>query len=109
MTTNYFWDVEGVDCYPEHKGLRDVVFTVHWRRKATSTDGHIADIYGSQAVTLDPNAAFTPYEQLTKAIVEEWLVKTMGPDRVAALNAALNDKLEKQINPPVISPPLPWA
>jgi hypothetical protein len=84
------------------------VFTVHWRRQAT--DGtHFADVYGSQSVTLDPEAPFTPYADLTQADVEGWLEDAMGEDRVAEMDTALDTQIENQINPPVIRPPLPWT
>jgi hypothetical protein len=84
------------------------VFTVHWRRQAT--DGtYTADIYGAQSVTLDPEAPFTPYEDLTFDQVVGWLEDAMGEETLAAQVAALDQQIENQINPPVVSPPLPWA
>jgi hypothetical protein len=105
---NYNWVISQLECYPQHDGHDDVVFTVHWRRQAT--DGtHYADVYGSQAVTLDADAPFTEYEDLTQAIVEGWLESAMGEDRVAEMDTALDTQIENQINPPVIRPPLPWT
>lgn len=108
MANTYSWVIVQLECYPEHEGLTDVVFTVHWRRQAT--DGtHMADVYGSQAVTLDAGAPFTPYADLTQAQVENWLVDAMGVERAAELDANLAAQIEAQINPPVVTPPLPWA
>jgi hypothetical protein len=104
----YNWIISQLDCYPQHEGQNDVVFTIHWRRQAT--DGtHFADIYSSQAVTLDPNAAFTPYDQLTKTQVIGWLEAAFGDEQLASQKAALDKQIEDQINPPVIRPKLPWA
>lgn len=108
MANTYSWVIVQLECYPEHEGHNDVVFTVHWRRQAS--DGtHMADVYGSQPVTLDPSAPFTPYDQLTQAQVEGWLVDAMGAERVAELDANLAKQIENQIVPPVVTPPLPWA
>ncbi len=108
MANTYTWVISQLECYPQHEGHTDVVFTVHWRRQAT--DGtHFADVYGSQAVTLDADAPFTPYEDLTQAIVEGWLESAMGVERVVEMDAALDTQIENQINPPVIRPPLPWT
>jgi hypothetical protein len=108
MSNNYTWVISQLDAYPQQDGHTDVVFTVHWRRQAT--DGtYSADIYGSQAVTLDPDAPFTPYADLTEAQVIGWLEEAFGPALLAAQEAALDKQIENQINPPVVSPPLPWA
>lgn len=108
MSNTCNWIISQLDCYPEHEGKPDVVFTIHWRRQAT--DGtHMADVYGSQAVTLDAGAPFTPYADLTQAQVEGWLVDAMGVERVAELDAILAAQIEAQVNPPVVTPPLPWA
>ena len=108
MANTYNWVISALECYPTHEGHTDVVFTVHWRRQAT--DGsHNADIYGSQAVTLDAEAPFTPYADLTFDQVVGWLEAALGPETCAAQIVALDQQIENQINPPVVSPPLPWA
>lgn len=107
MANSYSWVISALECYPEKDGHQDVVFTCHWRRQAT--DGtHKADIYGSQAVTLDAEAPFTPFEQLTEAQVIGWLEDAMGAETLAAQVTALDQQIENQINPPVVRPPLPW-
>lgn len=108
MANTYNWMIASMQCYPEKDGLSDVVFIVHWHRQAT--DGtHNADVYGSQPLTLDPAEPFTPYEDLTFEQVCGWLEGAMGEERVAELDAELDRQIENQINPPIISPPLPWA
>lgn len=108
MANTYSWIISQLECYPQHEGKTDVVFTIHWRRQAT--DGtYTADVYGTQSVTLDPDAPFTPYANLTQADVEGWLEDAMGADKVAEMDAALDTQIENQINPPVITPPLPWS
>lgn len=109
MATTYSWVISSLECYPEFEGKKDVVFTVHWRRRATDGQGHNGDIYGVQAVTLDPLAPFTPYANLTAAQVEGWVVNAMGAARIAALDADLAKQIADQIAPPVSTPPLPWA
>lgn len=108
MANTYSWVIVQLECYPEHEGLTDVVFTVHWRRQAMSGN-YMSDVYGSQGVTLEPDAPFTAYADLTKEQVEGWLVDAMGAERVAELDAGLDAQIEAQINPPVVTPPLPWA
>lgn len=107
MATEYKWIISQLDAYPEHDGHTDVVMTVHWRRQAT--DGNYnADIYGSQSVTLDAEAPFTAYADLTEAQVIGWLEEAFGAETLAAQVAALDKQIEDQINPPVVRPALPW-
>jgi hypothetical protein len=108
MANTYNWVISQLEAYPEHEGKTDVVFTVHWRRQAT--DGtYNADIYGSQAVTLDPSATYIPYAELTEADVIGWLEDAMGAETLEAQKTALDKQIEDQINPPVVRPALPWA
>ena len=109
MSNTYSWIISQLECYPEQDGKTDVVFAVHWRRQASDGDGHVGDVYGSQSVTLDPEAPFTPFANLTKAQVESWLETAMGAEQIAAMDAALDNQIADQITPPVIAPPLPWA
>jgi len=109
MATTYSWVISRLDCYPQQDGKSDVVFTIYWRRQAVDADGHFADCYGTQGVTLDPSAPFTPFPDLTNEIVEGWLAGAMGVERLSEIDAALDAVIANQINPPVITPPLPWS
>jgi hypothetical protein len=108
MANTYNWMIASMQCYPEKDGMLDVVFIVNWQRQAT--DGtHSAYVYGSQLLTLDPAKPFMPYEDLTFEQVCGWLESAMGKERVAELDAELDRRIEDQINPPIVSPPLPWS
>lgn len=109
MANVYSWVISQLECYPEHDGKQDVVFTVHWRRQASDNDGHMADVYGSQAVTLDADAPFTPFANLTQAQVEGWLESAMGAEHVAGIDAGLDKQIADQVSPPVVRPTLPWS
>jgi hypothetical protein len=106
MAINYSWIIPQLECYPEHEGKKDVVFMVHWRRQAL-VDGLMADVYGSQAVTLDAAAPFTPFEKLTKKQVEGWLEALMGSEHIANLDANLAKQIAASSIPPLM--PLPWG
>jgi hypothetical protein len=100
-----------MDCYPQAQGQSDVVFTVHWT--CTGTDGatpaHTASVYTTTAVTYTAGSPYTPYAQLTNAQVVGWVQAVLGTAGVAAVEASIDTQIANQINPPVISPPLPWA
>lgn len=109
MTNSYQWRINQLECYPEKDGHQDVVFTCHWDRLASDGEGHDARIYGSQSVTLDAEAPFTPYADLTFDQVVGWLEEAMGAETLAAQVAALDQQIANQINPPVVVLPIPWA
>ena len=106
MTTE--WIIERLDAYPEHQGETDVVCTVYWRANATEElDGKsfFATAYGTVGVTINPEDPFTPYDQLTKEQVLEWVWASVDKE---AAEASLASQIEEQKNPKVISKPLPW-
>lgn len=108
MTITNTWAVVQMDAYPEADGETDVVFTVHWT--LTATDGtYQGYVYGSQGVTYEAGTPFTPYADLTETQVIGWVQSAMGAEQVAAYEANVADQIANQINPPVVTPPLPWS
>jgi hypothetical protein len=54
---------------------------------------------------------FTPYEDLTEAIVINWVKESLGENGIISIEACIQGQIDSQINPPV-SPentPLPWS
>lgn len=106
MATTYTWQVVQMDAYPQIDGETDVVFTVHWT--ASGTDGtYSGSAYGSVGVPVDSISDFTPYDQLTESQVLGW-VWANGVDKDAT-EASIDQQIENQVNPTVVTPPLPWA
>ena len=104
--TQIIWNVSQLDAYPEYDGEQDCVFCVHCQ--CNGTDGtYNGSVYSSTGVTLDAEAPFTPYADLTQDQVLGWVWES-GVDK-AATEAAVAQQIENQINPPVVSPPLPWV
>lgn len=108
MPITYNWTIAQMDTYPEYEGQTDVVFTVHWR--LDGTDGkYAAGVYGSVGLTVDPGAKLTPYTQLTEEQVVGWVEAALGEKQVAAYRENIAKQIADQANPPVVTPPLPWA
>ena len=108
MAITYNWTVAQLDAYPTYENHADVVFTVHWR--CDGTDGeYTAGVYGSVGLTLDPEATFTPYADLTEAQVVGWVKDALGEDQVANYEENVAAQVAALVNPPVITPPLPWS
>jgi hypothetical protein len=95
-----------MDCYPQEDGNTDVVFTVHWT--CAGTDGtYNASVYSTSSVPAPTGSSFTPYADLTQEQVLGWIWAN-GVDQ-SATEAAVDQQIQAQINPPVVTPPLPWA
>jgi hypothetical protein len=107
MTITNTWNVVQMNAYPEYEGKSDVVFTVHWT--LTGTDGeYVGSVYGSQGVSIDREAPYTPYADLIEAQVIGWVQAAMGEEQVASYEANVAQQIADKINPPVVTPPMPW-
>ena len=110
--TTITWQVEQLSCYPLEEGQVDVVFSVAWRVNGEliqDDQTYVATVNGSQSLSpYTPKTPFTPYADLQQAQVIGWVQAAMGDSQVAAINASIEQKIKAQINPPVVTPPLPW-
>jgi hypothetical protein len=106
MTTpTITWTITALDCYPHADGQADVVFVAHW--SCNGTDGtYNASVYSTCSIPA-PGTSFTPYEDLTQDQVLGWIWAN-GVDKFTT-EAAVVQQIDNQINPPVITPPLPWV
>jgi hypothetical protein len=85
--------------------LTDVVITADWRCNG-SQDNYSGTCYGSTSFA-PPSGSFTPYEDLTQEQVLNWCFAN-GVDKTS-IEANVTAQIENQINPPVVSLPLPWV
>ena len=110
--TTITWSIEQLSCYPQEFGETDVVFSAAWRVNGvddTSGTPLYATVYGSQSVApYTEGAPFIPYADLTQPEVIGWVQNAMGESQVAAINASIEQQIESQVNPTVVTPPLPW-
>ena len=101
------WSVTSMTAYPEKAGETDVVFSVGWC--CTATDGTFTNaVPGSIGVAWQAGTPFTPYADLTEDQVLGWVFTGLGSEKATVEGYAVKG-VEEQANPPVVSPPLPWA
>lgn len=102
------WTVTSMLVKPQADGFADVVYMVNWI--ASDTDGtNEARRGGKTEVPLPAGGTFVPFDQLTEAEVIGWVKEVLGLEQVAAIEADLNVQILYMQQPPVTSPPLPWA
>jgi hypothetical protein len=102
---NISWIIERLLVKPTEGTLTDVVITADWRCNG-SQESFSGTCYGSCSFA-PPTGSFTPYPDLTQDQVLGWCYAN-GVDQ-AAIEANVTAQIENQINPPVVSLPLPWV
>ena len=114
MANTYNWDCKTVDVHPDiRRSETDVVYNVHWRLNAESSETHEVDgeevpytasVYGTQSLSLeDIGSDFIPFADLTNTIVTGWVEGIMGEEEINNLKSALDSKIQEEINPTSIT------
>jgi hypothetical protein len=112
MSATITWTVGLMDCYPTYQQNTDVVFTVHWDctgYETVSGSTYNGRVYGSTGVTYHSGSGFTAYDDLTQPQVLDWVWEAMGSGSKQNYENAVQTQINNQINPPVVTPPLPWS
>lgn len=118
MATTFTWLIDSLDCFPEWQGQTDVVMRVHWY--CIGTDGeYTASAAGCTSITPDPKAEFTPFDKLTPDEVASWVkaeldAKPTNSESSQGLSSAdyeamVNQMLDQQRKPPIVTLPVPWG
>ncbi len=112
--------ISQLDSIPSLDGMDKVISTIHWRAQKKYTESvydeefgdnvfkayFTADTYGALAVDAPHEASFTPYDEVTKEMVEGWLEAGLDCE---AIEANLDAQIENFLNPPLVAYPLPWS
>ena len=116
---NFTWLVSQLDSIPSLDGMDKVITTIHWRAQKEyleytydsdleddiCTAYFTADYFGALKVDAPHEASFTPYDEVTKEMVESWLEAGLDTE---AIEANLDAQIENFLNPPIVAYPLPW-
>lgn len=107
------WLIEQMWVKPTTGSYTDVVVTANWRCNSVETIGtgdeaitYAGTAYGSCSFA-PPTGSFTPYLDLEPEQVLDWCYEN-GVDKTA-IEANVTAQIEAQINPPVVTLPLPWV
>ena len=98
------WLIERLLVKPVEGSNTDVVINADWRCNGTD-ETYSGTCYGSCSFA-PPSGSFTPYADLTEQQVLDWCYAN-GVDK-SAIEANVSLQIANQINPPVVSLPLPW-
>ena len=100
------WIIEWMQTTPTAANPSEAVLQVGWRCNGTE-DNFSGSVYSTCTLPAADPQNFIPYSSLTEAEVLNW-VWANGVDK-AATEAAVQQQIDNQINPPTIQPPLPWS
>ena len=115
----FTWVISQLDSIPSLDGMDKVISVIHYRAQKehfnmsfneTLTSFHLtpsftADTYGALSVDAPHEASFTPYDEVTKEMVEGWLEASLDCE---AIEANLDAQIQNFLNPPIVAYPLPW-
>jgi hypothetical protein len=99
------WVISQLDSIPSLDGMDKVISVIHYRAQKQD-EGFTADTYGALSVDAPHEASFTPYDEVTKEMVEDWLESGLDCE---AIEANLDAQIENFLNPPMVAYPLPWS
>ncbi|AGH57636.1 hypothetical protein CPKG_00005 [Cyanophage KBS-S-2A] len=101
MTTAFTWAVANL----ERETADGFVFTVHYTVNAE--DGtYSAGAYGS--IGLERPDSLIPFDDLTEDMVIGWVKDKFGDEKVAEIEAALQEQLDQK-HSPTKAAGLPWS
>ena len=112
------WVISQLDSIPSLDGMDKVISVIHWRAgkvyltpsideetgQVTLGTPKIFETYGALSVDAPHEASFTPYDEVTKEMVEGWLEAGLDTE---AIEANLDAQIENFLNPPIVAYKLP--
>jgi hypothetical protein len=111
--TTFTWTISAVNRAISLDGLSNVIQTVHWRYRGTDENGTTAETYGALAMPNPNPEDFTPWDQVTTAVVEGWLetifseeVEGQDQTQLEKMQANIQQKIDLINNPTTITGPL---
>jgi hypothetical protein len=106
MATEITWNVSCLNCVPNVDGKQDYVVTAHYQCNGVDGD-YSGSVYSTCSFAVAEGEAFTPYADLTLEQVLGWCWAN-GVDKESA-EAAVEQQIQNQKNPPIVVLPLPWV
>jgi hypothetical protein len=102
-----YWEINALQCVPKEGDMINVVQIVNWTRVYEKNEDQLYTVQkqGMQYFESPDEASFTPYDELTFDQVCGWLEAKID---VNELDAQLDQIMHEQLNPKIITPPLPF-
>lgn len=108
MANTYRWYINSLETYPTFDGYDLFVTKVNWRYNATNENGVTSNIEGMttfNSVNDTIEHPYVLYTNLTENEVTEWLDEY---NDIISLREKLDILIDEQVNPVIVTLPLPW-
>jgi hypothetical protein len=107
MEITYEWVIKNIACHAHKDGQSDVVMVVAWQ--LNGTDGEHSDfVFGAVELEYVSGQDYTPYENLTKEQVINWVKYSLGDNKIMEYEGLIYRKIEDAKTPQVVIKKLPW-
>jgi hypothetical protein len=103
------WIINYMEVKRSEDGLQNVVVNISYTRKSIDIlygETFTAETSGTLSCPKPENENFIPYDQLTKADVDNWLDSILGTSQI---DASLDLQIQELANPPLVRLPLPFS
>ena len=111
MAITYTWNINQLSTLPSHEGQKDVVVKVQWSIRGVDENG-VGSSRGAITELTYAGGAFTPYNELTKDVVVDWVKATLNKGDIKQMESEIAGDItwqneQSNSNEPV-SQPVPW-
>jgi hypothetical protein len=106
---NYEWKIPNMTVFRQLDGKENVVNIVNWYLIGTNEDGINGFINGSFVKEYDSNSEFVNYEDLTKEVVEQWILDVLDEQTIDAYKQSIIQQIEEKIAPVIVNKAAPWT
>lgn len=103
------WKIEWMTVKPQDGEFTDVVVGAGWRATMEQVvDGKVYNSGANGAINTNKPSSlgFTEYSNLTEEQVLAWVWESINKQEVEQY---LQERIDVQVNPPIVQKPLPWT
>lgn len=93
----YTWKIKNVNVYRNYNNLTDVVYLVNYYIDYAEAGVGGSTLYGEQEISISDLSEFTPFDDLTEAIVVGWVKAALGTDGVTQKETEARNKLNTSV------------
>lgn len=110
MTVSYSWKITGLEYFPQKDGFEKVVNKIYWILIGNEDNygSSVSAIETLQIDSLDSNK-YTLYENLTEQQVLDWLIASLGPDKIQYYQNEVANRINFAKLPTTVLSDPPWA
>jgi len=106
----YTWNFSPLEIVYNEGEMTDVIQIVHWQYAATYTDetqNVTKQSIGTIGLPAPHSASFTPFADVTKEMVTDWVTTAMGTEQIDSMQQSLSASIAYDLHPTrgVVSPP----